>query len=366
MILFLYAIIAIYSITIILLLYGFSKMNDFESSQLIPRNRFTIIVPFRDEFYHLPILLDSFSRLNYPIHLFEVILVDDESTETFSVPDLKYTVSILKNNRTSNSPKKDAITTAIEKVKTDWIITIDADCVVNENWLATFDNYIQNYEVSMIVGAVSYTCNSGFLHQYQQFDFTSLQGATIGSFGLGKGFICNGANFAYTKSFFKELNGFNGNDQIASGDDVFLLQKAMSKSPEKVHYLKSKNTIVLTSPLNDWKSLFYQRVRWVSKTCYFESGFSIYLGFVVLSTNLIWILVVFGIIMGSLSIRNTFLFFVIKFVVEQLLIQKTLRFLSDGKLFFTILNSLFYPFFCVSIALYSIFGRYEWKGRKFK
>jgi hypothetical protein len=53
----------------------------------------------------------------------------------------------------------------------------------------------------------------------------SLQGATIGSFGIGKGFMCNGANLAYKKSLFQELNGFQGNDTIASGDDVFLLQK---------------------------------------------------------------------------------------------------------------------------------------------
>jgi hypothetical protein len=66
--------------------------------------------------------------------------------------------------------------------------------------------------------------------------------------------MCNGANFAYTKSLFEDLSGFDGNNTM-SGDDV--LQKAIAKYPEKVHYLKSKNTIVTTQPLNDWKSLFY-------------------------------------------------------------------------------------------------------------
>jgi hypothetical protein len=36
--------------------------------------------------------------------------------------------------------------------------------------------------------------------------------------------MCNGANLAYKKSLFQELN-VQGNDTIASGDDVFLLQK---------------------------------------------------------------------------------------------------------------------------------------------
>jgi hypothetical protein len=71
------------------------------------------------------------------------------------------------------------------------------------------------------------------LHHFQQLDIASLQGATIGSFGINKGFMCNGANFVY-QILFQELNGFHGNDTIASGDDVFLLQKRLLNS------LKSK------------------------------------------------------------------------------------------------------------------------------
>jgi hypothetical protein len=54
----------------------------------------------------------------------------------------------------------------------------------------------------MIAGAVTYDCKNSFLHHFQQ-DLASLQGATIGSFGIGKGFMCNGAN--NKKSLFQEL-----------------------------------------------------------------------------------------------------------------------------------------------------------------
>jgi hypothetical protein len=53
--------------------------------------------------------------------------------------------------------------------------------------------------------------------------------------------MCNGANLAYT-STFRELNGFNDNDEIASGDDVFLLQKSDGPLPDNVHCVKSKKT----------------------------------------------------------------------------------------------------------------------------
>ena len=363
-------IIIIYCITIVWLSYGFTKINSFEIIGLKPipiviGTKFTIVVPFRNEAANLPLLLDSFSKLNYPNQLFEVILVDDESEEQFSVSSFQFSVRIIDNIRASNSPKKDAITTAMQIVKSDWIITTDADCVVPENWLATLDNYIQNHNVSMIAGAVTYDCKNTFLNHFQQLDLASLQGATIGSFGIGKGFMCNGANLAYTKSLFKELNGFSGNDTIASGDDVFLLQKAMARFPDNVHYVKSKSNIITTKPLDDWKSLFYQRARWASKTTSYQSTFGKALGLIVFAGNLCWVLGFLFWFFGLISLLDFALLVVIKFLVDFILLSQSNHFLTPMRMRFVILSSILYPFFSVSVALYSLFGKYEWKGRSF-
>ena len=359
------AILIVYLFTIGFLIYGFKKVNTIDYIDLKPITKFSIIVPFRNEAENLPILLDSFSKLNYPMELFEVILVDDFSDQEFQISSFKFQVSVIKNIRISNSPKKDAIGTAIQIINTDWIITTDADCIVNKNWLLTLDNYIQLHDVSMIAGAVTYNCRNLFLHHFQQLDLASLQGATIGSFGIKKGFMCNGANFAYTKSFFQELNGFNGNDGIASGDDVFLLQKAIAQSLEKVHYLKSKNNIVITKPLNDLKSLFYQRVRWASKTSSYQSPFGKGLGLLVFMGNLCLILGISFWALNMISFQSVLFLLLLKFPVDTVLIYKTNHFLNKSKAHYLILSSLFYPFFSVSVALYSLFGKYEWKGRVF-
>ena len=375
----LYIIIITYCLAIIALIYGFTKVNSFDYLGLKPiptaiGTRFSIVVPFRNETENLPILLKSLSKLSYPNNFFEVILVDDDSKEKFQVcfadslslgSSFKFQVSVIKNIRVSNSPKKDAILTAMQSVKNDWIITTDADCVVNENWLLSLDNYIQLHDVSMIAGAVTYECENSFLHYFQQLDLASLQGATIGSFGLKKGFMCNGANFAYTKSFFQELNGFDGNDGIASGDDVFLLQKAIARFPEKIHYLKSRSNIVITKPLNDWKSLFHQRVRWASKTGSYQSSFGKGLGLIVFGGNLCWILSVGCWVLGLIPFQNIVLLFLLKFVVDAILIYKANLFLNKNRMRYLILGSLLYPIFSVSVAFYSLFGKYEWKGRRF-
>lgn len=362
----LYVMMVMYGLAIGLLMYGFTKIKLFEPLGISPKTKFTIIVPFRDEAENLPLLLECFSKLKYPVNLFEVILVDDESKDSFQISDFHFNVSILMNIRVSNSPKKDAILTAMERVNTNWIVTTDADCVVHENWLLTLDNYIQQHQVSMIAGAVNYDCKKTFLHHFQQLDLASLQGATIGSFGLGKGFMCNGANLAYTKLFFQELDGFSGNDTLASGDDVFLLQKAIAQFPEKVCYLKAESNIVCTKPLNDWRSLFYQRVRWASKTVAYTSGLAKGLALVVFGGNVCWILALFCSILGWIPFLNSMCLLLIKFVVDSLLIYKSNRFLTKERMRFLILSSFVYPFFSTSVALYSLFGKYEWKGRKFK
>jgi glycosyltransferase involved in cell wall biosynthesis len=365
MIFVLYFAIVLYCLAISFLIYGFTKVNTIDYTGLTPKTKFSIIVPFRNEAENLPVLLNSLSKLNYPTELFEVILVDDESETAFKAQNLKFKISVIKNIRISNSPKKDAILTAMQIVNTNWIITTDADCTVNKNWLLTLDNYIQLHDVSMIAGAVTYDCKNSFLHHFQQLDLASLQGATIGSFGIKKGFMCNGANFAYTKSLFHELHGFNGNDGIASGDDVFLLQKAIAQFSEKVHYLKSKNTIVTTKPVDNWTSLFYQRVRWASKTSSYQSQFGKRLGLLVLGGNLCLVLGVSFWVFGLVSFPNIFLLFALKFSVDAVLIYKANHFLNKSKIRNLILGSLLYPFFSTSVALYSLFGKYEWKGRKF-
>lgn len=358
-------VIILYCPAIAFLIYGFTKVNTIDYTRLTPKTKFSIIVPFRNEAENLPVLLGSLSKLNYPLELFEVILVDDDSEEAFKVPNLKFKVSVINNVRVSNSPKKDAIVTAMEIVNCNWVITTDADCMVNKNWLLTLDNYIQLHDVVMIAGAVTYDCNNLFLHHFQQLDLASLQGATIGSFGIKKGFMCNGANFAYTKSLFQELNGFDGNDGIASGDDVFLLQKAAEQFPEKVHYLKSQNNIVITKPLNDWKSLFYQRVRWASKASSYKSTFGKGLALVVFAGNLSLVLAFILLLLGLLSFLNMLLFLILKFSVDAILIYKSNQFLNKDRMRYFIFSSLLYPFFSTAVALYSLFGKYEWKGRKF-
>ena len=373
MTLILLLVLLIYMVTMAQLIAGFNKIKTFHSQAIPPKTFFAIVVPFRNESANLPILLESIKSLNYPKDLFEIILIDDFSEDdsvrqvyNWRMENGVFQTTLLENIRLSGSPKKDAISRAIPIIKNEWLVTTDADCVVPENWLLTLDQYIQQHDVEMIVGSVVYDGKKSFLHHFQQLDLMSLQGATIGSFGMGLGFMCNGANFCYTKTLFEQLHGFKGNNKMASGDDVFLLQKAMKKHSEQVHFLKSKDTIVHTKPVLSWTELFAQRVRWASKTSTYQSVFGKDLAVIVFAGNLTIVLASCFLTLDLISWVILAILFTLKFITDFILLYKTNRFLRKKRMGYLLLSSVLYPFFCVTVAVFSWFGSYEWKGRKFK
>lgn len=359
-----YTILFIYVLFIGVFIYGFGKMKSKNQMNLNPKTSFSIVVPFRNEAENLPQLLHSISMLDYPTELFEVILVDDESEEEFRIQNLEFRIQIIKNIRKTNSPKKDAINTAIVVAKNDWIITTDADCLVQNDWLKSIDNFIQTENKKMVAAGVSYLPKKGFLHQFQNLDFLSLQGVTIGSFGIEKPFMCNGANFAYEKAFFKELNGFEGNSEIASGDDVFLLQKGLQFDSKNVGFSTNKQSIVATKSVLSWKEFFFQRVRWASKSSAYVDWFSKSLALVVFLTNLFFVVSCMLWVVGLFRYENLLFYFGIKFLVDFIMIMKSANFFNQ-RIRYVLICSLIYPFFTSTVALYSLFGNYNWKGRSF-
>jgi cellulose synthase/poly-beta-1,6-N-acetylglucosamine synthase-like glycosyltransferase len=340
------------------------------------KTKFSVIVPFRNEAENLPNLIKTIQLLQYPRALFEIIFVDDAS-EDLSVKTIKDLLkssdcdqpdtSIIHSERKTNSPKKDAISTAIKHAKYEWIITTDADCVLPSCWLDSFDEYIQKTQANCIAAPVTYLEKSHFLNRFQLLDMLSLQGATMGGFGIKKPFLCNGANFAYKKELFNELNGFEGNTNIASGDDIFLLEKAAKKYPKQLGYLKCDHAIVKTQAQPTWETLVSQRVRWAAKTSTYNSWFGKGTGLIVLLMNLLIITLPILTIFNIFNLNIFIYLVIIKFNIDFFLIYKSAAFFNQkGVLKSFIVGFLVYPFFSVYVAFISLFSSYKWKGRTFK
>lgn len=340
---------------------GFKKVNKQFLPQEKPVHSFSIVVPFRDEAQNLPALIQSIEDLNFPRSQFEVIFIDDNSSDGFRFPELQFQHQVIKLSKVSNSPKKEAFKKAIPLSKYDWIVTTDADCMLPKNWLADLNDYIFSTQKEMVCGPVFFHSKADFLTDFQQTEMLSLQTVTIGSFGLEKPFMCNGANFAYTKKMFEALNGFEGNEDKPSGDDVFLLQKAVNKFPKKVGFLLKSTFFVKTNAAPSWDALFEQRVRWAGKSTSYSSTFGKLVAISVLLSNFSVLLIIPYLFWGNFELL--FLFF-IKVLIDILIANQTANFYQI-KQKNIVITAFVYPFFSTFVAIYSLFGKYTWKGRMF-
>ena len=193
-------------------------------------------------------------------------------------PHLK--IKLFQNKNPGGSPKKAAIETAIRAAAHDFILTTDADCNLPENWLQELSTRIDQTAATVVAGPVriarTEVSKRGFLdnllESFQELDFFSLQAETVGGFGVNIPFMCNGANFCYKKTAFWKVNGFEGNSDIASGDDIFLLGK-FKKAGFKTSFLKSAGAMVTTPPQPNLPALLSQRIRWAAKTPSYKSFF---------------------------------------------------------------------------------------------
>lgn len=363
----------LYGLLIGCFVIGFNRIQPFNDTLLRNLTRFTIIVPFRNEEENLPDLIKSLENLNYPKSHFEVIFVDDDSSDNsvelssrlLSCSQLDF--QIISNNRVSNSPKKDAITTAINKAKYHWMVTTDADCEVPKTWLEASNSFINSYDVAMVVAPVTFKSSDSFFWQFQTLDLVSLQAATIGGFGLRLPFLCNGANLMYRKDLFKELNGFENNNDIASGDDIFLLEKAVKKYPKLVKYLKSNKAIVQSKAETSLSALIQQRIRWAAKASAYNNTFGKFVGLMVLLMNALIVVTLFLSVFGLFNWLYFVGVLILKLSIDYLLLSKSAKFFNQTSL----LNSYFFsgllhPFFSVFVAFKAMFSKYKWKGRSFK
>ncbi len=363
----------LYAFLLLFLVYGFKKLPNFFRNKTAPETGFSVIIPFRNEAKNLPQLLHSLKMLNYPKELFEIILVNDASEDTseefcknFAENNPELDLKLLQNKRTSGSPKKDALTTGIKFAKKEYIITTDADCMLPQDWLKEFDAGITGTGVEMIAGPVAPVPKNGFLNSFQELDLYSLQAATMGGFGVDLPFMCNGANFCYSKKAFLKVNGFTGNEGIASGDDIFLLEKFRQEG-FKTTFLKSKAAVATTHLQPTFKGLISQRIRWAAKTSAYKGFFGKAVGLTVLFMNFGLVLAFVAVAAGVFPFQILFFPFLLKFNVDFLLIYSGAQFFDREKVlknyFF---SSLIYPFFSSYVAILSLFSGYQWKGRPFK
>lgn len=365
--------------------WGFILESKSNSTQP-PQTHVSVVIPFRNEAQNLPNLLRCLANQTYPDHLIEFILVNDHSDD--EGPDLvihskvknSQLISLADSISAYHSPafKKHAIEAAIQKSEGELIITTDADCTMGPNWVSSIVEHYEQTNTAFMVMPVFMESDKTVCGAFQSLDFMTMQGITAAAASLHFHQMCNGANLAYTRSVFLEVNGFQGIDHIASGDDLLLMNKIANRYPNRISYLKSKDAIVTTLPAPNWTAFFQQRIRWASKADHYQDKkmlpilFVVYLfNFALLVLSILSIVSVFSSLLilenrFSLPVITLFLF-AIKTIVELIFLIPISSFYDKrNQLFVFPLLQPLHVFYMVVAGWLGKFGSYTWKGRKLK
>jgi poly-beta-1,6-N-acetyl-D-glucosamine synthase len=360
-----FALLLIYYLIFLYRIYqGLSKLTP--SVSALPEELISVIIPFRNEELNILDNLNSIQCQDYPRNKFEVIYVNDSSSDN--------SLSILSQNITRNNirimnnifpGKKQALLYGIECAKGEIIVTTDSDCTYNRSWLSTFMKSM-SANTAMTAGAVRFYPVNGLFEEIQTLEFAALIIAGAGLIGIGTPIICNGANLAYRKKVFNDLGGFKDNLHLASGDDEFLMRKIKRETDLNIKFSAEKESVVYTRPNSSLGEFLNQRKRWGSKGLFYEWGIRIQLTIIFLFFISLLLQLILG-IFSSIYLLTFSASFSLKAAAEYLIMKKGAVLLFDKKILrnFLITELLHIPYI-IFMPLIGTFGGFRWKNRKIK
>lgn len=364
----------IYAVLVYYMRTGWAALPSF-SKKSTPKTKVSVLIAARDEAANIGRTLSDILAQDFPKELLEIIVVDDHSTDDTAAVVRSFAgqgVKLLKLDESQplNSYKKKAISVAIEKAAGDFIVTTDADCRMEKDWLATVITFAEENAHLLVSSPVVYSQQEGVFEELQTLEFLYLIG--LGAAGIGKkhASTCNGANLAYRRDIFYELGGFNGIDHLASGDDELFLHKVAGKYPDRIGFCKSRQAIVYTDAKKSLRGFINQRRRWASKSVHYKNKGIVALGVAIWTFNVLLLFTALSLPFfdtGGDVAKVLLVAVTLKLATEAFFLYPLCRFAkrTDLLAYLPVLTIL-HIFYMVYIGIAGNMGKYQWKGRRVK
>jgi len=362
----------IYLLVVFGFIRGWHRLVPFKYKQTAGKTSVSIIIAARNEADNIHRTIEALLAQDYNKELTEIIFIDDHSTDNTAEIILSYAQAgvkliSLKEDRALNSYKKKAIQTAIGQAKGSLIITTDADCRMGIYWLKTIVAFYEEKGYKMISSPVAYDEEKSFFERSQSLEFLYLIGLGASTIGNNMPSTCNGANLAYERDAFYEVGGFQGIDDLASGDDELLLHKIAARYDKQIGFLRNRDAIVYTHAKPNLNEFLQQRKRWASKSTRYKNKSIIVLGVFIWFFNLSILLNLLAGVFFTGFLKIALLQLILKIGVELVFLIDVTKFAKRRSLLvlLPVLNVL-HVLYIIYIGVAGNSGKYNWKGRMVK
>lgn len=319
----------------------------------------SLVIALHNEETNLPGLLSSISQQTHPID--EIILIDDHSTDN--------TYSILLNwaqqhenthlLRAQLHGKKAALQQAIRSTRNELILCTDADCTLPPQWAHTIIQSYTHQDFDILILPVTMTQGTNLVAQITRLEFLTLVSSGLALAGISHPIMCNGANLAFRRSAWIQVQDQLHNHLI-SGDDVFLLH-AIKQQGGKIHALTHPNLIVSTQPTTTLSAFMRQRTRWGSKTISYTDKDSLCVAGGIFTISLTQIILYAGAFFSSTCRLCALTLFIGKWIADYTFLRHTKNTFTLHQLLpHTLILSICYPFYIVVAACAGLFNKVKW------
>jgi cellulose synthase/poly-beta-1,6-N-acetylglucosamine synthase-like glycosyltransferase len=300
-------------------------------------------------------LFSALKNLDYPADKYEVILIDDNSSDKsysnaveFSENMTNYRVEKAINKKYPG--KKGALDIGISIAKFPFILVTDADCMPAKNWLIGYsEKFKAGYD--MLFGLAPFKQNQGLVNKLSCFE--NLRSSLL-TFSFAKANLPYSAaarNFGFKISAFKELEGFSNTLETPSGDDDLLIREAV-KSKIKIGIVDFDESLVISETENSLKEYLNQKARHTKTSLHYLPIHQALLGLWHLS-NIFSLLSIFFIALNQFFS----LVFIVKLISDAILALKTQKiFKYNFKLYEILFLQILYEFLLI-ISFFSSFRK---------
>jgi len=189
---------------------------------------FSVIVPFLDEERWLPLCLESLRRQTIDPESFELVFVDNGSSDRSADVVRSYGDIVLLTE-----PRRDpyvARNRGITAARGRYLAFLDADCTAHPEWLAELWSEIRGSDASIVVGYLGYPSpRSAALRLFETYENLKLR--HVFAHGLADFYFGHAGNMVVKADVFAELGPFHPLPVVGDSE---IIHRVIGKHPGAV------------------------------------------------------------------------------------------------------------------------------------
>ncbi|GAB4179532.1 MAG: glycosyltransferase [Calditrichia bacterium] len=236
-----------------------------QSENLLP---FSVVIAVKNGADSLPSLIQSLAGQNIDWDKGEVIFAlnncDDESEAIVEEASHQYNYMTYfheKNIPEGISPKKYALSKALQQAKGDVILQTDADCQLPENWILSHLSIYQRFpETQAVYGLFKYNLPAGiaswFIHTEKLLGFI----ISVASIVHERAILAFGVNLSYRLPKDRLIQLMKDHWTVLSGDDDLTIQQ-LSAQGIPIRFCDETESYPTTEIPLSFRSFIRQRLR---------------------------------------------------------------------------------------------------------